>query len=44
MKQHINEQADEPAESDDEVEGKAYDRLVEDLYMEVPEDTAKDGA
>jgi len=40
MKRHINENPEEPTESDDEVEGKAYDRLIEDLYSEVPEDTA----
>lgn len=40
MKRHINENPEESTESDDELEGKAYDNLIEDLYLEVPEDTA----
>jgi hypothetical protein len=40
MKQPTNEKNFEQMESDDETEGKAYDRLIEDLYAEVPEGTA----
>ena len=44
MKQHTNENSNEAPESDDATEGKAYDRLIEDLYSEVPEDTVQEDA
>ncbi len=44
MKQHSEENNKNDTQADDEAEGQAYDLLIENLYTEVPEDTAQEGA
>lgn len=44
MKHPTDETNDKTSESDDESEGQAYDRLIEDLYTCLPGATAQEDA
>jgi hypothetical protein len=44
MKHPTEETNDKTPESDDVVEGKAYDDLIEDLYTDLPGDTSREDA
>lgn len=42
MRSHQSEDHQDEPESDAEAEGKAYDHLIEDLFMTLPEDAPKE--